>query len=190
MNLFTRQHCPTYRAAWRGLGVAAVMMVMIAACNAAPQPNDRNDKALTDDLSNNAAEVTSVIDVSASSSAIADRSAYEPAEMTADGSWPDTQLFDVSDLSPFSLARGYLASQGEGGECLRWTQTRIERLDNDITAVAVTTVGLCDDSLGGVERRYDLALTDSGWVIDWVGTRYYCSRTSPPGWVDPGNLCP
>ncbi|MEO1067803.1 MAG: hypothetical protein AAFW95_01585 [Cyanobacteria bacterium J06638_6] len=187
MNLFTRQYA-LYRTVWRSLGLAAVMT--ITACNAEPRSNDLHDKAITETFSNNAAEVTSVIDVSASSSAIADRSAYEPAEMTADGSWPDTQLFDVSDLSPFSLARGYLASQAEGGECLQWTQTRIERLDNDITAVAVTTVGLCDDSLGGVERRYDLALTDSGWVIDWVGTRYYCSRTSPPGWVDPGNLCP
>lgn len=191
MNAFTRQHSSRQNAFWRRLGGLAVITVatVTSACNSPSLTEDSGDSAIADPLSNDATEVTAIVNTSGDS-AIADRSAYDPIERSLDGSWPDTEIFDVEDLSPFSLAREYLATQAEGGECLRWTQTRIERLDNDITAVAVTTLGLCDDSLGGVEKRYDLALTSSGWTIDWAGTRYYCSRTTPPDWIEPGSLCP
>ncbi len=92
------------------------------------------------------------------------------------------------DLSPTALATALLEQPAEE-ECLQWKQSKISREADGVTAVVYTIMGLCDDSLGGIEHRYDLIFEDSGYKIDWAGERYYCRRTDPSGWIEPGNYC-
>ena len=118
-----------------------------------------------------------------------DRTAYEEIEIPPDGVWPNADEPGARQISPFALAQDFMVESQESDECFRSKQARVEALDNGMTAVIMTEMGLCDDSLSGLEYRYDFN-RDGRWAIDWGGLRYHCSRTSPPRWAAPGTLCP
>lgn len=92
------------------------------------------------------------------------------------------------ELTPFSLAQSLL-TEPETMECFGTAQVRIEALDNGDMAVLSTRVGLCDDSVGAIEQRFDLALTSMGWALNQSGQRFGCRRPEF-AWATPGTLCP
>jgi hypothetical protein len=94
----------------------------------------------------------------------------------------------TGELTPFSLAQSLL-QEPETWECFRVSQVRVEALDEGKMAVLATQVGLCDDSVGAIEQRIDLAPTPTGWMLDQVGQRFGCARTEF-FWAEPGTLCP
>lgn len=111
---------------------------------------------------------------------------------------PGWEVYDVMDdasftlpegeLTPFGLAQSLL-TEPETWECFRVSQVRVEALDEGKMAVLATQVGLCDDSVGAIEQRIDLAPTPTGWMLDQVGQRFGCRRPEF-AWAEPGTLCP
>ena len=54
----------------------------------------------------------------------------------------------------------------------------------------VRLMNLPDDSVGGIEHRYDLIASNDGWIFVWHGARSFCRRPDNEFWQPADLLCP